>query len=100
MISDTYCSGYQFFGVVGQCVMYTTDNLTSECNHDNEVSVLCQNVSDSFSIPVRLANGTTPGSGRVEIFANGVWGTVCDLGWGFSEASVVCRQLGYHGKLF
>ncbi len=44
---------------------------------------------------VRLSGGTTDLEGRVEFCANGVWGTVCDDNWGTSDASVVCRQLGY-----
>ena len=43
---------------------------------------------------IRLVNGSDGCSGRVEVFLHGVWGSVCDDGWGVEEAGVVCRMLG------
>lgn len=43
---------------------------------------------------IRIAGGGR--RGRVEIFHQGSWGTICDDDWDNQDASVVCRMMGYN----
>ena len=45
---------------------------------------------------VRLQEGSYSNQGRVEIYCNGQWGTICADGFGSNNASTVCKQLGYN----
>ena len=49
----------------------------------------------NIGLPIRLANGTNEKEGRVEIYWNNQWSTVCDDLWDDNDATVICKQLGY-----
>ena len=45
-------------------------------------------------VPVRLTNGRNQLEGRVEVYYNGRWGTVCDDGWDIVDAKYVNTECG------
>ena len=110
LLSDVQCRGNE------RNLLECANNSLSihECNNTREAGVNCKSHSLTHSsLPpcsvmtgalhagqqckdgdLRLA-GNTSFEGRVEMCERGQWGRVCENGWDISDASVVCRQLGY-----
>ncbi|XP_023967950.3 scavenger receptor cysteine-rich domain-containing group B protein-like [Chrysemys picta bellii] len=61
----------------------------TNCQHDEDASVIC-----TGGAVLRLVGGAGSCSGRLEVFHQGRWGTVCDDMWALPGAAVVCRELG------
>jgi len=52
----------------------------------------CYNLPDGV---LRIVGGGN--SGRLEVLHDGVWGTICDDAFDWTDAQVACHQLGYAG---
>ncbi|XP_015762004.1 PREDICTED: deleted in malignant brain tumors 1 protein-like [Acropora digitifera] len=66
-----------------------------DCTHPEDSSVVCRYGSSTL----RLAGGSYY-YGRVKVYYNGQWGTVCDDFWDINDAHVVCRQLGFSSAAY
>lgn len=44
---------------------------------------------------MRLTDGDYSNEGRIEVYCNGQWGTVCENSFDANDGGAVCGQLGY-----
>ena len=107
-LDDLGCTGSE--ARLGDCPFREQTWGSNDCSHREDVGLICLGTdfppkpphpppspphAPIFDGDLRLVDGPTPHAGRIEIFHDGEWGTVCDDGWGPNEARAVCRQLGY-----
>ena len=114
LLASVSCRRSDFISLF-QCIMSTV--IDSECTDADDISVTCCEfmqklkfftsiltvfLSDSTRIwnnpypgQVRLTNGVYANEGLLEIYCNGVWGTVCQNDFTATIALAVCKQLGY-----
>ena len=86
-LDEVQCSGTETN--IGDCRHYGWGR--HDCSHIEDVSISCVK-------EVRLV-GASGSAGRLEVYRNGVWGTVCNKGFTDAAARVVCSMLGY-GRFF
>lgn len=92
-ICQTACDTYT--GPV--CLIECGLNPTSSRNFGEPAAVCDASIAiePSHGCTARLRDGISSNQGRVELFYNGTWGSVCDKDWNRSDATVVCKQMGY-----
>ncbi|CAM1310968.1 SCRASP1 (predicted) [Pycnogonum litorale] len=79
----------------GQCLP-----LNFLCDGQKDCSDNSDELYDNCIEPLSVRLVGKGNSGRVELKRYGIWGTVCDDEFDNSDASVVCKMLGYKGPSF
>lgn len=68
-------------------------HVSMHCEHGQ--ARLCG--TEAASVRLINSSGNEHYSGRLELFKNGQWGTVCSVGFNNNSAQAVCRSLGLAG---
>ncbi|XP_025112204.1 neurotrypsin-like [Pomacea canaliculata] len=95
LLDDVYCIGTE--GNLTQCTHSPWG--VSNCDHNEDAGVDCDPSVDAQANPVKLVGGSNEREGQVRVWNNGFWGSVCDDGWDFHAAQVLCNQLNFTGTI-
>ena len=115
MLLDNLDCNYNNYLTILQCSYYT--QIDNGCDNSYDATVSCCEFGDYYDnillliiidttriwdtnpYPgmIRLQRGHFVNQGRVEVYCNGQWGTICDDKFGSDDANIICKQLGYTG---
>uniref|UniRef100_A0A1X7T595 SRCR domain-containing protein n=1 Tax=Amphimedon queenslandica TaxID=400682 RepID=A0A1X7T595_AMPQE len=94
---DVNCASSSYLSIA-QCT-YSTYIGYGCYSNSYDATVYCYTTriwnSNPFPGMVRLQNGDYSNEGRVEVYCNGQWGTICSDGFDSTDANTLCKQLGY-----
>ncbi|KAL9954260.1 hypothetical protein ACROYT_G041775 [Oculina patagonica] len=95
-LSKVRCHGNE--SSLSQCEI-ESPGVSFWCIHEETLELMCRPKNFTPPYRIRLAGAPVLHAGRVEVFYNGSWGTVCSevRQWDISTANalVACRQLGF-----
>ncbi|XP_038641619.1 deleted in malignant brain tumors 1 protein-like [Scyliorhinus canicula] len=103
VMGNVECTGTE--SALWQCPSSAWGHFTGY-SHSDDAGVICSgSLGDNRTIPtelqtLRLVDGDSPCSGRLEIHYRGQWGNVLDSDWVVRDAAVVCRELDCGTPLF
>lgn len=83
-----------FFTRISSFVFFFYFNTVNHNKTSHRQITSIPNVAISIA-PIRIVDGFTKYSGRIEVYHENKWGPICSAGWGMKEANVACRQLHY-----
>jgi len=76
-----------------QCPTMPSPNGGRYCSSiRSNVGVQCERPAEG---ELRILGGHNTTAGRLEVYSDGKWGTVCNRYWSQMDALVACRQLGF-----
>ncbi|KAJ7325279.1 hypothetical protein JRQ81_018299, partial [Phrynocephalus forsythii] len=105
LLDDVSCTGRELS--LEQCIHRGWG--IHNCIHREDAGVICAEAAQNTPSPTKppfhvettslidlsfiVLSANDGCEGRLEVFYNGQWGTVCDDDWDINDAHVVCRQL-------
>uniref|UniRef100_K1QTU6 Deleted in malignant brain tumors 1 protein n=1 Tax=Magallana gigas TaxID=29159 RepID=K1QTU6_MAGGI len=91
LLDNVRCSGFE--NDIAECGSNGWGK--TDCSHGEDAGVHCEN---KISLDVRLVESGYYDRGRVEVYLNGQWGTICDDRFNKADGDVICRMLGFNSS--